>query len=626
MVHSITLKKILSAIMIIILVASLFSLSACKKKEPERGEQGIQGEKGDAGEKGENGSTPYIGTNGNWWIDAFDTGVLAAGKDGTNGANGLPGINGKDGVTPGFKFEESEKILYVSYDSGATWQPMIDLTGLCINGVDGKDGLPGTDGKDGINGTDGKDGVDGKDGENGVTPLLKISASDNLWMVSYDNGLTWKSLGVVATGKDGVDGINGTDGKDGKDGENGKNGVDGKDGADGANGEDGVTPLLKIDESYMWQVSYDNGKTWETLGKSIGMPGANGTDGKNGQDGKDGENGKDGISPILQFEDNKIYVSYDKGLTYSILFDMSSITTGGSAGADGKDGITPKISIDGDGYWQVSYDNGATWESLGVSAVGKDGENGTDGSAGTSGSDGADGKDGVTPKIKIEENVWMVSYDNGASWESLGVNASGSDGNDGRGISSMEIKDGYLYVTYTDSQIPVKVGAVGTSSGSGGSTPEDSDYYSDGLAFYPLPDGTYGVKMGYTEYLEEIIIPAKYKGKAVTKILDGAFREHEYLKSISLPESITEIGELAFYGCENLSSITIPSNVTVIGSDAFAGCVSITSLYIPKSVTTIGMSAFDGIGVVECEINEVDKPETWDEFLGYTEIKWGIEP
>ena len=150
MVHSITLKKILSAIMIIILVASLFSLSACKKKEPERGEQGIQGEKGDAGEKGENGSTPYIGTNGNWWIDAFDTGVLAAGKDGTNGANGLPGINGKDGVTPGFKFEESEKILYVSYDSGATWQPMIDLTGLCINGVDGKDGLPGTDGKDGV--------------------------------------------------------------------------------------------------------------------------------------------------------------------------------------------------------------------------------------------------------------------------------------------------------------------------------------------------------------------------------------------------------------------------------------------------------------------------------------------
>lgn len=43
----------------------------------EKGEQGIQGEKGD---KGDNGLTPYIGSNGNWWIGTEDTGVLAKGQ------------------------------------------------------------------------------------------------------------------------------------------------------------------------------------------------------------------------------------------------------------------------------------------------------------------------------------------------------------------------------------------------------------------------------------------------------------------------------------------------------------------------------------------------------------------
>lgn len=56
---------------------------------------------------------------------------------------------------------------------------------------------------------DGKDGAKGDKGETGITPQLKIG-EDNLWQVSYDNGATWVSLGVKATGaagKDGVDGL-----------------------------------------------------------------------------------------------------------------------------------------------------------------------------------------------------------------------------------------------------------------------------------------------------------------------------------------------------------------------------------------------------------------------------------
>ena len=59
-----------------------------------------------------------------------------------------------------------------------------------------------------FNGKDGKDGAKGDKGETGTTPQLKIG-EDNLWQVSYNNGATWVSLGVKATGDAGKDGKNG---------------------------------------------------------------------------------------------------------------------------------------------------------------------------------------------------------------------------------------------------------------------------------------------------------------------------------------------------------------------------------------------------------------------------------
>jgi len=66
-------------------------------------------------------------------------------------------------------------------------------------------------------------------------------------------------------------------------------------------------------------------------------------------------------------------------------------------------------------------------------ADGKDGQNGQDGSNGsngTNGQDGKDGADGITPQLKIEDDYWYISYDNGATWTQLGK-ATGEDGKDG---------------------------------------------------------------------------------------------------------------------------------------------------------------------------------------------------
>ena len=55
---------------------------------------------------------------------------------------------------------------------------------------------------------------------------------------------------------------------------------------------------------------------------------------------------------------------------------------------------------------------------------GVDGKDGKDGYTPVKGVDYVDGKDGITPQLKIDsENYWCVSYDNGASWASLGVKA-----------------------------------------------------------------------------------------------------------------------------------------------------------------------------------------------------------
>lgn len=71
-------------------------------------------------------------------------------------------------------------------------------------------------------------------------------------------------------------------------------------------------------------------------------------------------------------------------------------------------------------------ENGNWWigdTDTGVNASGLQGE---------AGKDGADGKDGITPKLRInaDTNVWEVSYDGGETWISMGVRATGADGKD----------------------------------------------------------------------------------------------------------------------------------------------------------------------------------------------------
>ena len=87
---------------------NLYDLTALKGadgRDGADGKDGTNGINGQDGRDGADGNTPFIGENGNWWIGEIDTGVKAAGIDGTDGVNGEKGDKGD----PGEKGDKGEK-------------------------------------------------------------------------------------------------------------------------------------------------------------------------------------------------------------------------------------------------------------------------------------------------------------------------------------------------------------------------------------------------------------------------------------------------------------------------------------------------------------------------------------
>lgn len=92
----------------------------------------------------------------------------------------------------------------------------------------------------------------------------------------------------------------------------------------------------------------------------------------------------------------------------------------------------------------------------------------------------------------------------------------------------------------------------------------------------------------------DVKIPEEIKGYAVTSIGSQVFMDCDFIKSITIHNSVTDIGYRAFFKCSSLTSITIPDSVTFIDGNAFGGCFSLTSITIPDSVTEMWGETFMG--------------------------------
>lgn len=371
----------------------------------------------------------------------------------------------------------------------------------------GKDGENGKDGQNGTNGTDGKDGQDGKDGKDGYTPKIGVKQHtdgqyywtlDGNWLLD-DNGHM-----IPTTGEDGK---NGQDGEDGKDGTNGTDGTDGKDGVDGKDGQDGITPQLKIEDGY-WYLSYDNGATWQKLGKATGN---NGLDGANGADGEDGDSI---IDSITQDEEN----------VYFNLSDGSLITL-------------PKRNVDT-----------IVFEDLNVKAICcKNWDTNHDGELSYSEAAAVLSIDGVFSNSSSEGNPNIIAFNELKYFT---------------GITTIPAYAFYKCSNLWKITIPNTVSIIDRYAFNGCSN----------LSYLQIPED------------------------AQLSIIDSdALSGCSGLLSISLPTSLTAIGDRAFSDCSSLVTLHIPDNVNTIGSYTFTGCKSLELLYIGKGVNIIGNNALSGL-------------------------------
>lgn len=93
------------------------------------------------------------------------------------------GVNGVDGHSP---------LVSVKKDTDGNWYWTIDGEWLLSDGSKVR--------------ANGEQGIQGVQGIEGITPKLRINDTSNEWEVSFDDGKTWKSLGVKATGEKGDNG------------------------------------------------------------------------------------------------------------------------------------------------------------------------------------------------------------------------------------------------------------------------------------------------------------------------------------------------------------------------------------------------------------------------------------
>ena len=325
-----------------------------------------------------------------------------------------------------------------------------------------------------------------------------------------------------------------------------------------------------------------------------------------------------------------------KIIGYTISFAHSDTITiyngedgaNGKDGVNGKDGYVPQIGVmkdtDGVYYWTIDGEWLLDANGNKIKAVGEDGKNGADGKDGVNGEpgsdgengkngadgeDGKDGKDGITPQLKIEEDYWYVSYDNGSSWIKLGK-ATGADGQDGADgsdglngadgdniFSSVTQDEEYVYFNLADGSIitlpkqkkeniqfedlQVKVICC-----------KKWDTNNDGELSYAEAAAVTAIGYAFRENPNIVsIVELKYF-TSISYIGIYAFFNCSWLWKITIPANVKEIQDDAFHGCKNLQIITIPNGVTSIGNYAFKDCNALTSITIPNSVTYIGNYAF----------------------------------
>ena len=281
------------------------------------------------------------------------------------------------------------------------------------------------------------------------------------------------------------------------------------------------------------------------------------------------------VAPVTQ--DGKV-------IGYTITFARSGTITI-YHGEDGKDGNTPQVGVkkDTDGFYYWTID-GEWLLDVNGSKIQANGEHGTN------------GIDGITPRLKIENDYWYISYDNGATWTQLGK-ATGNNGINGDNFfTSITQDEESVYFNLADGTMitlpkhdkeniqfeDVRVKAICCKKW---------DTNKDGELSYK--EAAAVISIGYVfEDNEDIISFPEFKYfTGLDMQYSNSFYGCKNLWKIELPENLTTIGDAMFMDCSNLSNLVLPDNVSIIDRKAFYN-TDLKSIVLPKSIASIGEQAF----------------------------------
>ena len=457
--------------------------------------------------------------------------------------HGKDGQDGEDGTTP---------IIGVKKDTDGVYYWTLNGEFIVVDG-----GKIKAEGKDGTNGTI------------GTTPQFKIE--NDYWFVSYDNGANWTQLGK-ATGEDGIGGDSMFSG------------------VDYATSTDYVIFTL----SNGTQIKLPTWSAFEALQRLCNETNTN----------------LSALQTIVTALQNNDYITSVDPLTengkvvgYTIKFAKSNpiVIYNGKDGADGVNGNTPIIGVkkdtDGIYYWTLDGEFIVVDEQK-IKAQGTDGNN------------GADGSDGVTPKLEIREGYWWISYDNGANWTQLGK-ATGEDGKDADSIKITQDENN-VYFELAD-------GTVITISKTGQSVDPNIIQFADENVkklCVGMWDTNGDLELSYDEAATVTSLGTTFTGNSEIQIfnelkhftgltvLDDAFSGCSNLWKVTIPVNVESITFNNFKGCVSLKTITFEkgsklkaftgghdNNYKILG--AFLDCKSLTTIEIPASVESLG-TAFKG--------------------------------
>ena len=163
-------------------------------------------------------------------------------------------------------------------------------------------------------------------GESGYEPELRVNETSDEWEISYNDGISWTSLGVKATVEVEVEKPVPTP----------------------------IIPELRVnEETDEWEASYDGGNTWNSLGIKATV---------------DGET-IPAPTPVLRPNEvtNMWEVSYNGGESWESLGIEVKVEV--EIEVEKPVNVTPILRVNEvTGEWEASYDGGETWISLGVKA------------------------------------------------------------------------------------------------------------------------------------------------------------------------------------------------------------------------------------------------------------------